>query len=202
VGEPITLSKRFNFLGVDAATGIYRIEDVNQDDIITSADRYIPKSIGQVYFGGLENTFQLKGLELTVHFQYVKQQGNVLINYNAPGTLSNQPEYVMGRWQTPDNTAEQQRFTTTGNASTAYGNYYYSNQTIKDASFVRLKNVSLSYSLPNDLLTKLHISGCRVLIQGQNLAIISSYDGISPESPGSTSLPPLNTITGGINITF
>jgi hypothetical protein len=67
---------------------------------------------------------------------------------------------------------------------------------------VRLKNVSLAYNFPADLLRKLHLSNARFYLQGQNLLTITSYVGADPETKNVLSLPPLKTFTAGIQLGF
>ena len=75
-----------------------------------------------------------------------------------------------------------------------------------DADYMRLKNVTLGYSLPNKWLSKVGISNCRVFIQGENLWTIFGTDGMDPEQTvgGATyyRYPAMKTFSGGINLTF
>jgi hypothetical protein len=96
-----------------------------------------------------------------------------------------------------------QKFTQTpGEAQQAYTDaVIYSDKIIGDASFIRLKNLSLSYSLPEKLIRKAFIQNCKVYLQCQNLLTITNYQGLDPETQ-SISLPPLRMFTSGIQLTF
>jgi hypothetical protein len=76
--------------------------------------------------------------------------------------------------------------------------YNQSTASITDASFIRLKNIALSYDLP------LHLNDtqCRLMIQGQNLLTFTKYKDGDPEFISSGFLPPLKVITAGIQLTF
>jgi hypothetical protein len=73
---------------------------------------------------------------------------------------------------------------------------------IVDASFVKLKNVSLSYTLPRAFVQTLKLSNVRVYMQGQNLLVFTKFNGLDPEFPIPTNLPPLKVLTGGIEISI
>ncbi len=69
----------------------------------------------------------------------------------------------------------------------------------ENAAFIRLKNVSLSYTLPDTWKQKLHLQNMRLYMQAQNLWTITSYNGVDPETKSVSSLPPLRVITAGGN---
>jgi hypothetical protein len=71
-----------------------------------------------------------------------------------------------------------------------------------DASYLRLKNVSLSWDLPQTWIQKAHIDRCRLYLQGQNLLTWTKYNGADPENQNLAALPPLRTFTAGIQFTF
>jgi hypothetical protein len=71
-----------------------------------------------------------------------------------------------------------------------------------DASYIRLKNLSLSWQLPQAALRKLHLTNLRLYTQGQNLLTITNYKGLDPENLSTTSLPMLRMVTVGIQATL
>jgi hypothetical protein len=95
--------------------------------------------------------------------------------------------------------ADFQAFSTRGK-STLYGLYTNSDKGYTDASFLRIKNISLSYSLPDKWVEKWHMKKLRIYAQGQNLFTITKYKGFDPETQDLTLLPPLRTITAGLQI--
>ena len=70
-----------------------------------------------------------------------------------------------------------------------------------DASFIRLKNVSLSYQFPSALTDKIKLKNLRIYLQGQNLLTITDFNGLDPETQFPT-LPPIRMFTGGLQITL
>lgn len=201
VGKSLNVQKRYHFLGLNPETGIFQFEDINGDGAITFADRIYSVELAQKYYGGITNSFSYKGLEVTVFLQFVQQERDRYTAFNMPGALKlNQPLNVLdARWISPGDITTAQLFTRVNSAaSTAYSQYRSSDGVIEDASFIRLKNVSISYQFPERLLGP--IKG-RLYIQGQNLLTFSKYDGLDPET-GSSFLPPLTSFAAGMQLTF
>lgn len=196
------------FDGVDRETGTYVFEDIDRNDNapfnpdFPGDFRHLEERI-QEYFGGVQNTISYMNIHLEFLFQFVKQTGDsYLDSFFQPGAESNQPTIVMNRWQGGGDITTIQRFGLIGDSQRAYLNVRGSNQNVVDASFIRLKNVRLSYSLPSDLLGKAGIQETQIYLQGQNLLTFSDYLGLDPENTNSRVLPPLRTISAGINLSF
>lgn len=204
VGKPLDIAKAYKYTGMDPVSGEYQFEDVNKDEVYNLDDRTIIKFLGRELYGGLRNTFRYEGLELDVSLQFVKQQGYDYRHsfYSAPGAPFNQLDLVMQRWIPSNPNANIQRFTTVGTAaSEAYSNYFYnSDASITDASFIRVKNVSLSYSISSILTERLSIESAIFFIQGQNLLTATDYVGLDPEVRTSAALPPLRTLSVGLKV--
>ncbi|TRX61188.1 TonB-dependent receptor [Fulvivirga sp. M361] len=198
VGRPLFGRKEFKSLGVDPETGDFVFEDVNADGNIDELDRQDFVEIAQDYFGGLNNSFRYKFLQLDVFFQFVKQNAlSFNSSFSAPGVQSNQPLNVLNRWTNVGDISEIRSFTQA--PGTEYFRNAPSNNAIQDASFIRLKNVSISWLLPSEWINKINVQSGRIYVQGQNLLTITSYDGLDPESR-SLSLPPLRIISAGVQI--
>ncbi len=206
IGKSLHIQRIFNALGVDSETGKYTFEDMNGDGQITYGDDlFFSEEITQDYFGGFQNTIRYKNIELDFFFQFKKQTGPSYVKlFSHPGSSAvnsnNQPTVVLDRWQKPGDVTEIQKYTLFMSSSD-YQLFRNSNAAIVDASFIRLKNVSLSYTLPRRISEKLNLQNFRVYIQAQNLFTITNYLGLDPESQ-SLRLPPLRTITVGMQLTF
>jgi TonB-linked SusC/RagA family outer membrane protein len=203
IGQPLNIKKVYHYTGIDPTTGIYQFEDFNSDGLITAAeDKQSIRDLNPKYFGGFQNTFTYQNWQFDFLFQFVNQL-NYIGSYGTgiPGTMTNQPETVIDRWQTPGDNALHQQYTTGVNSEAvdAFYKYYASDAMITDASYVRLKNLSLSYTIPEQWLKGMK---CRLVFQGQNLFTITSYEGADPESRFRTSLPPLKVFTTGLQLTF
>ena len=205
VGKSLFVQKRYHFLGVDTELGISTYEDVNTDDnFIPDDDFQALKEVTQDYYGGIVNSFSYKGFQLDIFFQFVKQTGwDYLATFlDLPGTASNQPVLVMDRWQNPGDETNIQKFSQTfGDPFFAHVLGSQSDNLFGDASFIRLKNVSLSYQFPSALTDKIKLKNLRIYLQGQNLLTITDFNGLDPETQFPT-LPPIRMFTGGLQITL
>ncbi|HEX4850336.1 MAG TPA: SusC/RagA family TonB-linked outer membrane protein, partial [Puia sp.] len=209
VGKPLSVVVAFHSTGVDSATGVYQFEDVTHGGSTLNpsnpTDLRAYKEITQNYFGGLDNNFSYKGFQLDIFFQFVKQTGNLYLYNTMPGYKAmNQPTLVLTRWQNPGDNTVIQKFSQRigGPAWNGYRNSTQSDMMIGDASFVRLKNVSISYQLSPVWLQRAHIQNCRIYMQGQNLLTITSYKGLDPEVQTRYNLPLLRVVIAGIQLTF
>ena len=202
IGKSINIQKLYHYTGIDPQTGTYQFKDFNGDGSLSSADdAQVVKDFSPKFYGGLSNTLRYKNLQLDFLFQFVKQQNwNASSQYSAPGAFGNQPVSVLGSWQQAGDTGPNQVYTTglNSNAVNAYYRYATSDAAVSDASYIRLKNVSVSYNLPN----RAEGLQCRIFIQGQNLLTFTPYKDGDPEFQNFNYLPPLRIISFGTEIKF
>jgi len=204
IGKPLNIVRLIQYTGVDMETGIHVFNGTSlPDDQIVVAD-FTPK-----FHGGLSNDIVFGNWNFSFLLQFVKQDGynylRSLARGSAPGTRRNQPIEVLDRWQYPGQATNVQRFTTTGTPSTAFNNYIaYSDAPVSDASFIRLKNLYISYSLPKNIIRHIRLKETRLYFQGQNLFTLTSYRGLDPETGrhGSMTLPTLAVYTFGIHLSL
>ncbi len=213
VGQSLNIAKLLHYTGVDSQTGLYTFADKNKDGQITidysgitPDDRY-NIDLSPRFTGGFGNAISYKNLELSFFFYYKNQISvNALSQSGIQGTMNNQPVEVLKRWQNPGDITGVARFTTTGgNSNTlmdSYFHYFSDGVYTKDASYLRLQNLSLSYGMPNKFLTKSKINSLRIYMRATNLFIITKYKGIDPETNTFGGMPPSRTIVGGVSITF
>jgi TonB-dependent starch-binding outer membrane protein SusC len=207
IGKSLSIFQGYSYTGLDPNTGIYSFEDLDGDGQVYDVGDYkVFKDLDPSLFGGFQNNFSYRNWGLGFFFQFTKQLGANYIQRlgsSPPGFLYNQPKLVMERWQNPGDQSEIQKFTSTFTPTFSANSLLgLSNGAYTDASFVRLKNVSLSYDLPQIILKHLHISRLRLYIEGQNLLTFTGYKGLDPETQDFYRLPPLRTIAGGIQIDF
>jgi len=209
VGMPVSIKMGYRAAGVDPQTGVYQFYDKAGKLTFTpgAEDYNVPISVDPAFYGGLQNSFTYDHFSLDLFFSFVKQRGSNYLfhSYEAPGRSyygdGNQPVELMNVWHKIGDKALYQKYTSTsGNVTTAYSYQQNSDAAYVDASYVRLKNVSLAYSLPANLLKKIKIEGIRVYYQAQNLLTFTHYKGPDPEGQGY--LPPLRIMTMGAQITF
>ena len=205
VGKSLFIKRVFHIVGVNDSTGTYEYASVKKgptDNPSYPQDLQVSKPITQNYFGGFNNTFQYHGFQLDIFFQFVKQTGyNILNDFYSPGSVErNVPTYFLKRWQKPGDITNVGKYSIEGSAD-PYGWLGFSDFNISDASFIRLKNLSLSYTLPESWQQRAHLQNARIYLQGQNLFTITKYLGLDPET-GGLNLPPLRMLTAGIQLTF
>lgn len=165
--------------------GDIKFRDIN-GDLVVDANDYAIIGRGQpIHTGGFNNTFRYKGLELTVFFQW--SYGNDIINANRyifegnmfGRTHLNQFASYENRW-TPDNTdtsIPRAGFGGSGPSTPTGAN----SRVIEDGSFLRLKTLSLGYSLPQLWAKKLGVKSCWMYVSAQNLYTWTNYSGVDPE---------------------
>ncbi|GAA6766498.1 TonB-dependent receptor [Flavobacterium sp. CGRL1] len=200
IGEPLNILLLYKFKGVNPQTGIYDFEDVNNDGVISSPyDRQYAANLNPKYFGGIQNQLTYKSWNLDFLFQFTKQQ-NRIFPMGTPGMMSNQQTRLTDSWQTTGDQTAYQMYTTGTDRDVvnANNNYLLSNAIITDASFIRLKNIALSYTVPLTLKD----TSCKVMLQAQNLLTFTKYPDGDPEFSTIGYLPPLKVVTAGIQLTF
>lgn len=209
VAQPLTVINRLKYLGVDPASGIYSFKDVNKDGKYNADDYQVSGYTGPRIYGGLVNSFRYHNFQLEFLFEFKKQTGTNYLNqlYSSfPGFVGNEPDIVLNRWQKPGDVAAIQQYigSFTNFPAIIAANVLLpaSNGIYGDASFIRLKNISLAYNFPSTVLKGLKISGIKAYINAQNLLTITRYKGLDPETQNAFVLPPLKTIVAGIQITF
>lgn len=205
-GEPLSVIKGFKFLGVNPETGVYTFEDVNNDGLYNSQDYITIGHTDPKFYGGLNNTLNYRSVELQFFIQFVSQQGRDLIysSFQRPGQQFNQPVQIENRWHQKDDKVPYQQSTQSpvNPAFSSVSLLTTSSAILTDASFIRLKNMSLSYLLPHKSKILSKFDMLRLFVQAQNLFLITSYKGSNPESQGRLALPPLKVFATGIQIKF
>ena len=206
IGEPTNVKIGYHYLGVDPQSGIYKYEDKNQDGLLNSGDYYLLGSTNPKFYGGIEQNFRYKNWNLDFLFQFVKQEGlhPVFFNYSSVGGRRNEPLLILDHWQKSGESPEFEKYTQQFGTAASLAALQTANSSavLTDASYIRLKNLSLSYNLPQKIVAKSKIKQWRIYFQGQNLLALTSFVGSDPESQLNQVLPPLRMITFGTQITF
>jgi len=213
VGRSLNFIQGFKLLGVNDTTGVYEFLSAkgiptytpSQPNGSSSGDYQVLGNRDPRFYGGLNNAFNFRGLELTVFIQYSKQLGlNYLGQIGTPGSQSNEPNALLSRWQNPGDKTDIAKFTQSSGSSafTGWNDLPISSGAYSDASFVRLKTLSLSYILSGRYMSNVSIESCRIYISAQNLFTITRYKGNDPETQNFNGVPPLKTIAIGLKFTF
>lgn len=211
VGLPVQASFMYHSLGVDPFTGVYQFADANgkpTNNPNPATDMNTLVDPAPRFYGGLQNSVTYKGFELDFSLQFVNRPEAFVYLYNGiPGNFttfggSNQPASVLSRWKNPGDVTSVQRFSENYNLLNSLRNAQSSDLAYGNGSFVRLRNVSLSWQLPGRWKQKAGLQHARLFAQGQNLLTFTHYQGLDPETQNSLTLPPLRVITVGFNVQF
>jgi hypothetical protein len=189
----------YSFEGIDPETGFFRVDDVNEDGSYDDEDLNVFKDLSRTYYGGFSNQISFKGIHLNFLMEFVKQQG-LSHDSGIPGFQTN--IIADGRYGldgAPATTFAQEP-TQAITGFRTYRNFLQSSERPVDASYVRMKSINLSYTLPKKLIQQLPFTGFNIFLQGQNLFTLTNYSGLDPQNPNSTNLPQLQSITAGLQI--
>ena len=195
-----------------SAVGDVRYKDTDDDKAITDKDRVVFANTQPKFTYGVTNTFSWKGFELRVLVQGV--QGSKAV-YGldrfilSGGGFYNASAEMLNRWQSEDKPGDGivPRYNAAGNSGD------FSSRFVRDASFVRVRNISLGYNLPEKLLRPLHIKSVRFNLTAQNLFTFTKYPGYNPEvniegtsvfrtNVDQGSYPFAKTLAMGFNVNF
>lgn len=203
IGQSVYAVKVLNYEGIDRNTGQYTFTDYNQDGKISLPDdAKMMRTLGPKMHGGFENTLVYKNVQLSVLFHFVQQEAwNYIRTMATPGSMINQPEAFTNVWSPENTQGIIMPYTPGTHAPTNTLTALYKNSTaaVSDASFIRLKNIRLNYTLP---LKNAPVREANVYFQGQNLWTWTKFFGLDPEYVISGFLPPLKTMSLGMQLTF
>lgn len=209
IGQPLSALSVFHFLGVNPTSGVYEFADKDGNPTISpdeNQDKIQIIDLAPKFYGGFQNTISYKSFQIDFSFSFVKQ---IAQNYkfgsgagSFNGGTRNQLVTLMSRWQHAGDVASIQKFTTGFELDQSLANVYKSDAGWTDASYIKLKNIAVSWQLPNIWMKKIRFDNCSLFIQGQNLFTITSYTGLDPEIKSISTLPPLRVVTIGVKAGF
>jgi len=160
--------------------GVFNFRDVNKDGVVTAADRDFLGNPHPDFIYGLNFSAGYKNWDLSVFAK--GQYGGDLFNYvrywidfnTFQGNRSKRMLYESyGETSTP----KLPRL----NASDAVSGSVVSSYFIEDASYLRLSNLQLTYTMPDKLMKSIGFSGAQIYVQGQNILTITKYSGMDPD---------------------
>jgi TonB-linked SusC/RagA family outer membrane protein len=230
-GNPLYSFWVWNYLGVDPETGDAVYEDLDHDGRLTLEDKKIVGNAWPVIDGTFKNALAYKNWSLDFSFYF--KSGNKLFNYtrmflesggrNGVGrsiqasALNYWKEENKGKYAVNGDglvTEVLPRPKTTANPDESTNYETQSSRFVEDGSFIRLRNVTVAYTIPRLWTGKIGIERATVHVTGANLLLLSNYTGPDPEvslDRDSRSLvqgldfgtpPQPRSIVGGINLTF
>jgi TonB-linked SusC/RagA family outer membrane protein len=231
VGQPIGMFYGFKSSGVvrDSAAaaaitwknfnnsafkpGDMRVEDLDGDGVITLADRTVIGNPIPKFTMGLTNIVAWKGVELTALLQGVS--GNKILNINRIRTESSPRANIaldryLKAWSPTNLDAKYPRI---GENPNQVGVNNFTDNLLDDGSYIRLRAVTVTYTLPDIRYLRSALTGARIFVTGNNLWTSTSYSGFDPDvssqSVGATnrgidigSYPLAKSVSTGLSLTF
>lgn len=179
-GQPLGVFYMYESQGVDPSTGELVLTDLDGNGIFDDADKMVVGDPNPLFTGGFTNSLSFANFEFRVFatFSYGNDIYNGTRRYlenNAYGVSDNQLVTVLNQWQNPGDVTDIPRF------GGLYNNRN-STQYLEDGSFLRIKELSLTYRLPQKALDKIKVvSNMSLYIKAQNLFTFTKYRGLDPE---------------------
>ena len=220
--------------------GDIKFEDINKDGVINEQDRTNIGSPLPIFTYGWTNTFRYKNIDFSVFFNGT--YGNKVLNYNLMGQGYNGLSHMTSYWTNQQKIVTQRAQLVPVDG--VYADYWYddinnvkvanpdtrmprittadpndndrmSDRYIEDGSYLRLKNITLGYTFPRSVLSRVKVENIRAYVNIQNLYTFTKYTGYDPEVGASTQdaqgmtfgvdngrYPSPTTYSFGFNITF
>ncbi|VBB48561.1 TonB-dependent Receptor [uncultured Paludibacter sp.] len=231
VGEPIGTFYGWKFLGVysrdednvnkvryGSANGkLFRggdpiWDDFKEDQVIDNQDKQIIGNAQPKFTGGFNNDFSYKNFSLNAFFQFSYGNdiySNLNMMRNWVFAYNNVSTDALHRWREPGDVTDIPRPI----RNDPLGNEYnrVSDRWIEDGSYIRLKNVTLAYDLPQNIVKKIFLSGLQFYVTGENLITWTHYTAYDPEVSSYSGLqlgiddgsyPQSRTFIFGLNLKF
>lgn len=193
------------FQEASTAPGDIRFKDLNNDGVINENDRTVIGDPNPDWLFSMVNTFSWKGFDLSVYLQGVA--GNDIFNANSisnegMSSAHNQTASVKYRWVGYGTSTVMPR--------AVYGdpnhNARISDRFVEDGSYLRLKNITLSYTFPAKWTQKISVDNARIYLSCENVATLTRYSGFDPEvginGIDGNRYPISRTFSLGVNFNF
>jgi len=195
-----------------AAPGRFKYQDTDGDGAITPADRVYLGSPNPDFTYGLNFNGEYNAFDINLFFY--GSQGKEAMNYVKwwvdffPSFQGNKSKDLLYNSWTPQNTGAKTPIAE--NASNFSNNNAVNSYYLENASYLRLKNVSIGYTLPQNVMNKVKIDKLRIYVQATNLFTITKYTGLDPELIGADDsfgvdegiYPTVRQFLIGVNLNF
>lgn len=215
VDHPVNSLYLVRYAGVDPATGnaLYYKRDGSTTPVFSVGDRVYVGTSDAPWYGGISSTISYKGLDLSAQLNFFLDR----VMYNNDLNNVANPDYyfdnlwvgMLREWRKPGDITDVPRANAGAVGSTGAPANPYQTATsrfLDDASYWRLRNVTLGYTLPTSLVSKAKIRTARVFVQGQNWWTKTKYRSFDPEATGTSLVgaqyPALVQTTFGLSVGF
>lgn len=207
-GESLSKFWGYTALGVDPETGMIIYDDINKDGKINVSDKHYIGDANPLFTAGMTNTISWKGLSLS--FLLTSSVGNDIYNASmiemvGMYTGANQIKDVVRRWRVPGQITDIPK-------AGELDNLRASTRWVEDGSYLKVKNITLSYDIRHPALKKANISKIQPYITLDNMITFTKYKGYDPEMSQWSSAtnmgidwgtyPCVKTVLFGVNVEF
>ena len=211
-GQPINVNYDYVYNGVyqykdnfsfqpGSQPGFVKVKNVSGNATVSSKDKTVIGQVDPKYTWGFTNTLKYKGITLYLFLQAAG--GNTKLDNLQSDNIGSQitNNVIRRNWWTPNNPTND-HWANDANANPL------SVKQFEDASFIRVKDVTLSYDIPAKVISKAKLSSFRVYVTARNLATITNYKGVDPElatynnSAVQWGMPLQKSYTLGVSLTF
>lgn len=188
-----------------AEPGDIRFRDLNNDGVINESDRTVIGNPNPTWLYSMNNRFTYKGFELSIYLQGVA--GNKIYNrtrsvMESMSAAYNQAASTAHRWHGEGTSYSMPRAVW----ADPNGNNRISDRWVENGAYLRLKNITLAYNLPDSWLKKISFESARILVSCENVATITGYKGLDPEvgidGIDYSSFPPSRIFNVGLSVNF
>jgi len=212
IGHSLTATKAFHWTGVDPKSGLYTFQTNNINGLPGASDLVASAGFDPSYYAGWKNSFRAGNVQLDLLFDYRRQRGYnplvLLAQQNGPGSqgllqLSNGPVEWLDHWRKSGDLSRQQRVSSGQDPVAAARLYAYAFSDARsiDASYLRLRDVTLSLWLPG-MVRRWKLQSARIYVRGQNLLTVTKLPVADPETQDPDVLPPMRVVVAGLHLSF
>ncbi len=206
IGQPLNVFYQFQPIGIFqegedivnsaqplAVPGDIKLFDVNGDGVINDQDRVITSQVPD-WYGTLSLGVNYKSFDMSADIytvQGVTRNNPFRYGYLEGGSLRGIKNGIKQNYWTPENPGGDFPRPREGNDP---DNIFFMG--LQDASYVRLQNITVGYSLPDNIISKLGLSNLRIYVTGSNLITITDFESFSPERNPNEYPEPVTIVTG------
>lgn len=184
--------------------GDIKFKDMNGDGVVDEEDRVIVPGRFPKFNYAFNANLSFKGFDLAVLFQGTEGQKYFVNGWGFDHFRQGTPptkDFAKNRWTGPgtSNTEPRVTFDFSGNSQNRRASTYY----LKDASYLRLKNLTFGYTFPREMISRIGLTNARVFVSGDNLVTWTPYKGLDPERAGDglfAQYPQNKILSVGVNI--
>ena len=208
VGRPLSNFYGYQTDGIDPETGLVIYKDLDNNAVINDSDKTWIGDANPAFIFGWTNSFAYKGLSLS--FLFTGSVGNKIFNVSKIDMIgmrngANQLHDAVRRWRIPGQITDIPKAGEPDNVKA-------SDMWVEDGSYLKLKNITLSYDITGEWLRKANIARIQPYLTLANFVTFTKYSGYDPEVSQNTdatsmgldfgTYPNIRTVTFGVNVDF